>query len=119
MTELSTTTPANRARDLFLWALGVLGVGFVLALLIRVIPSEAMHTAGIMFVPLLIPVAVGLAIASIVLACVALVRMRRRPGAPLRQALIPLAGSVLILVILPALVFAVQVLLVAIGDLTG
>ncbi len=111
--------PADRARDLFLWALGVLGVGFVLALVIRVIPSDAVHTAGIMFIPLLIPVAVVLAITSIVFAGIALVRMRRRPGAPLRRALVPLGGSVLLLLILPALVFAVQVLLVAIGEFTG
>ncbi|QAY73414.1 hypothetical protein ET445_08745 [Agromyces protaetiae] len=116
-TTTSSISAAGRSREFFLWALGVAGAGILLAVVVRLIPSDDVHRAGVMFIPLLVPVVAVLAIVSIVFGVIALVRMGKRAGAPRTPVIVSSAGSLLLVFLLPVLVLAAQLLVVLVGGL--
>ncbi|UOE45764.1 hypothetical protein [Agromyces larvae] len=115
----TTTSPAIRSREFFLWALGVAGAGIALALIVRLVPSDAVHRAGVMFIPLLVPIVALLAVVSVVYGVIALVRAGRRAGSDRLPVIVSTVGSVLLVLLLPVLVAAAQLLVVLVGGLVG
>lgn len=134
---MNPTALARRSRAFLVGALAVLGGVLVLGLAARLVPSADVQRIALLVLPLLVPVAVVLAIVAIVLAVVALVRGHRDPGSERATAadrardgqgvarggrgpaVVALVGSVALLVLLPVLVLAGQLLLVAVGDLVN
>jgi zinc transporter ZupT len=119
MTSVPTRDAGSRSRDLFLWAVGLSVAGLLLAAVVRVVPSPAVHAAGLMFLPVLIPIAGVLAVLSAVFGVIALVRMRRDPDRRVMPVVVPVVGSVLLVIALPALVLVAQVIVHAVGGLVG
>jgi len=112
------TVPSSteaRARDLFLWAVGTAVGGIVLAVLVRLVPSPAIHAAGVMFLPFLVPIVAILAVIAAILAALVLVRTRRDREMKRLGLTVTLVGSVLLVILLPVLVLVAQVLVTFVG----